>query len=227
MGELEILNVHEHAGVRVAPPSAGERHFVQIVTSEFESTAARFPILFCKNPETGAFYAGAMLGFKPRENLALGSADEADAGRLCDVTREGFYIVEDNIAIDRSIARFGSEQGSPLFDEDDRPAATLRRARSALAQLHDGLPKTEQFLNTLIGLRVIEPIDLSFSFDDGEQLVLEGLYTVSRDALAELDDATALTLFRQGALAHAYAAIASLQHIPRLARLRNDRLTAA
>ncbi|WP_339472295.1 SapC family protein, partial [Pseudomonas sp. EL_65y_Pfl1_R83] len=62
--------------------------------------------------------------------------------------------------------------------------------------------------------------------DDGERLVLEGLYTISRDALAELDDVAVIGLFRQGDLALAQSVLGSQQHLSRLARLRNDRLVA-
>jgi hypothetical protein len=227
MATLEILNVHDHADLRVAAPSAGNRHFVQIVTDEFESVASRFPILFTKHPETGDFYAGAMLGFKLDENIVGGLPDGQAADRLFDVEREGFFIAEENILIDREHRRFASGSAQPLFEDREAPAAALRRVQRALSRLHAGLPRTEQFIKRLLGLKLIEPIDLSFNFDDGERLILEGLYTISRDALADLDDATVIDLFRDHNLAHAYAIIGSLQHIPRLAKLRNDRLTAA
>ena len=79
----------------------------------------------------------------------------------------------------------------------------------------------------LLGARLIEPIDVSLSFDDGERLRLDGLYTVSRDALAELDDATALSLFRAGHLHHAYTLVNSLAQIALLAHRRNERLAGA
>jgi hypothetical protein len=113
-----------------------------------------------------------------------------------------------------------------VFEEEGLPAAALRRVQSALSQLHAGLPRTEQFLKRLLALKLVEPIDLSFSFDDGERLVLEGLYTISRDALAELDDVAVIGLFRQGDLALAQSVLGSQQHLSRLARLRNDRLVA-
>lgn len=227
MPDLERLNVHVHHALRVAGPTATGRHFVQIVGAEFESAAARLPILFAKNPETGAFYAGVVLGFRPGENVVADTADAADADALHDLTRAGFYIVGDDIAIDRTHPRFAADPGQPLFADDDRPTPTLRRIQRALAALHAGLPQTNAFLQRLLARKLVEPIDLSFSFDDGERLSLDGLYTVSRDALADIDDATALDLFRRGDLALVHAAIGSLHHLSRLARMRNDRLSAA
>ena len=73
-------------------------------------------------------------------------------------------------------------------------------------------------------LRLLEPIDISLRFDDGENLQLEGLYTVSLDSIGELDDSTALSLFRKGYLQLAYAMSGSLRQIPVLAHRRNQRL---
>lgn len=227
MADLELLNAQLHAGLRAAAPQANGRHFVPIVLAEFERVAARFPILFCKNAETGEFYAGTVLGFRPGETVALDPSNSADANQLSDVVRAGFYILQDDIAIDPSHPRFGAATGEALFEDGDRPTTALRRVQRALGQLHSGLGQTEAFLKRLLTLKLIEPIDLSFQFDDGERLVLEGLYTISRDALAEIDDAVVVELFREGHLAAIYAVIASLHHMTRLARIRNDSLSAA
>jgi len=223
----EVLNSQMHATLSIAAPSVDERLFVQVVAAEFEAAAARFPILFTKNAETGAFFAGAMLGFKPGQPLFADSRDRIDAQRLFDVEREGFYVSDDSIVIDRDHPRFGGVDGKPVFDWEGKPDEPLRRVQRALAQLSVGLDATDLFIRACLDLKLIEPIDMTFRFDDGEQLALEGLYTISRDALGGLDDAAALDLFRRGWLQLAYAVIGSLQHVPRLARLHNDRLAEA
>ena len=53
----------------------------------------------------GAFYAGAMFGFKPGENL-LGNAAERGGFEPLMLRREGFFMSDSNIAIDRDHARF-------------------------------------------------------------------------------------------------------------------------
>jgi hypothetical protein len=224
MATLEVLNIHTHATLQMAAPTSGDRHFVQVVLDEIESAGAHFPILFCKNAETGDFYAGAMLGLKPGENLVRDEPDGEPASRLHDVVREGFYIAEDAIAIDPEHSRFAVGGGSPVFETDGDATPALRSVQRALGQLHAGVTRTNAFIARLLSLKLVEPIDLSFSFDDGERLSVEGLYTISRDALAELDDGVVLELFRSGDLERIHSVIASLQHIRRLARLRNDRV---
>jgi hypothetical protein len=226
MPTWEVLDSQNHAALRIGAPKTKERLFVQIVAAEFEQAAARFPILFSKNMDTGAFYAGAMLGLQPGKPLFADTREEEDAQRLFDVAREGFYVAEESIVIDREHPRFGAGDGVALFDAEGQPEDALRRVQRALAHLSTGLEPTDRFIQRCLALKLIEPIDLSFRFDDGERLTLDGLYTISRDGLSALDDASALDLFRQGYLQLAYTIIGSLQHVGRLARLHNDRLAA-
>jgi hypothetical protein len=220
----EVLNSQSHASLRIGAPQTHERLFVQIVAAEFETVAARFPILFSKRGDTGAFYAGAMFGLQPDKPLFADARDVEDAQRLFDLAREGFYVSDDSIVIDRENSRFQDAAGAALFDADGQPGDALRRVQRALAQLSTGLEPTDHFTQRCLALNLIEPIDLSFRFDDGERLTLDGLYTISRDGLSALDDATVLDLFRNGYLQLAYMVIGSLQHVGRLARLHNDRL---
>jgi hypothetical protein len=55
-------------------------------------------------------------------------------------------------------------------------------------------------------------------------LRLDGLYTVSRDGLNELDDAQLAALFRKGYLQAALCATFSLNQVGVLAHRRNQRL---
>ncbi len=75
-------------------------------------------------------------------------------------------------------------------------------------------------------LKLVEPIDISLEFDDGQRLSLDGLYTISRDNLNELTDSDTIALFRCGYLQAAITMSISLNQINVLARRRNNRLTA-
>ena len=110
-----------------------------------------------------------------------------------------------------------------MFDESAEPGTTLRGIQRVLGDLHSGLEQTKTFIAALANLKLIESIDISLRFDDGERLTLQGLYTVSLDRLRDLDDASALGLFRAGHLQLAYTMTASLKQIGRLAHIRNRR----
>jgi len=57
MSSRERLNPRDHGHLRLRPRSGPEPHFVQIVPAEFAPAAACCPIMFSKDPTSGAFYA--------------------------------------------------------------------------------------------------------------------------------------------------------------------------
>jgi hypothetical protein len=225
---LELLDAERHGTLRLGDLPASRPHFVQIVASEFVAAAAVCPIFLTKNAETGQFYAGAMFGFEPGEDLTSGSGgDQARLFTPLDLSRSGFFIVSDGaIAVDPGHPRFAVPSGGALFEGDGRPAPALRRVQHALAQLNIGISETDAFIAAVVAARLVEPIDIGLSFDDGRTLNLAGLYTVSLDALGELDDATVVDFFRRGYLQLIYAMAGSLKQVGRLAKLRNDKIAA-
>jgi hypothetical protein len=218
--QFELLDPETHRHLCLRPNRNAVPHFVQIVVSEFAEAAACCPILLTKDAATGAFYAGAMFGFKPGESFVDDLTSRGGFNPLA-MQRDGFYISGEHIAIDRRNPRFSETDGEPLFDAARQPNSCLRQIQRALGQLQAGIEVTSSFIRALSELKLIEPIDISLTFG-GELLRLEGLYTVSLDAIRELDDAAALHLLRSGDLQLAYTMNASLKQIPVLARLRNQ-----
>lgn len=206
----------------MAPPP-----LVQIVLAEFAAAAVCCPILLAKSAETGRFYAGALFGFRPDENLV---GDDAGAGQAffpLELERQGFFVSDENIAVDLDHPRVSDNNGERLFDANGEPGEPLRRIQRALGLLKSGIDETDAFIRTFLELHLIEPIDISLRFDDGEQLKLDGLYTITLDGLHELDDAAVLKLFRSGYLQLAYCVAGSVRQIPVLAHRRNQRLAGA
>lgn len=225
MADMELLDSARHAALRVSSAPDATRHFVQLVAGEFLSAALHYPILFARNPETGDLYPGALMGLVPDENLCLGAKGTLAGYRPADLERQAFYVSGENIAIDPAHPALTQADGAPLFEADGSPAPALRRVQAALRTLHSGLPETEAFIARLLEHKLVEPIDLSFQFDNGESLRLDSLYTISLDALHALSDQAALALFRNGDLQLIYAVAGSVRHIPQLAGRRNDRLS--
>jgi hypothetical protein len=222
--QLETLSPEAHGTLKFEAWKGKKPHFVQIVASEFAAAAVACPIFITKSMETGQFYAGAMFGFKQGEDLTIMPGDEAGSFLPLDLQRQGFFVSGDDIAIEPTNPRFQTDHGEPLFDESRNVSGALRRMFRILSLMQTGIAETDTFIAALLQAKILEPIDISLRFDDGEKLVLEGLYTASLDALGDLDDATALRLFREGHLQLAYAMIGSLKQVPVLAQRRNRRL---
>jgi hypothetical protein len=223
---VELLDSEKHRQLRLRP--AGDKpHFVQIVAAEFAAAAACCPVLFTKEADTGRFFAGAMFAFKPGESYLHDSIERAGFTPLT-LQRDGFFIAGDQIAIDRSNPRFSDTEGEPLFDGASQPGVALRRIQRVLGQLKAGIETTDRFIRALAELKLIEPIDISLSFDTGdERLTLQGLYTVSVDSLRTIADAAAVRMLRAGHLQLAYTMNASLEQLPGLARVRDQAIRKA
>ena len=223
--ELVGLNPESHGDLGVRPFHPEARRFVAIVASEFAAAAICCPIFFTKSAETGAFYAGALFGFAEGLPLTGNEADKIDAFVSLDRKRTGFYIAGDHIAIDETCPRFSRTEGEALFQSDGSPAPALRAIQSVLTQLHTGKAETDAFIKAVMDLKLVEPIDIALSFDDGQKLSLQGLYTIGLDGLSELDDATVVSLFRAGHLQLAYTVALSARQLPAMAARHNSRLS--
>ncbi len=226
MPAWEMLNREEHAGLRVSRACDATRHFAQIVADEFPRAAPYYPVLFTKHPETGAFYAGVVMGLEPGDNLLTVDGALPDY-RPADLERQGFFVNDGQMVIDREHPVFAGARGEAVFAIDGEPAPALKRVQQALHTLQHGIPATDEAIKRFLAQGLLEPIDVTLDFDDGNRLRLDGLYTISLDALHALPDPAVLALFRTGDLQLAYAQTGSLRHIRTLGRIRNARLLDA
>ena len=227
VAQYELLNAETHRGLRMRAEIGGHPPFVMVTINEFPAAAAVCPIFFSKDSETGEFYAGALFGFEEGELLVEDAGKRDAVFRPLELQRQGFLISDENIAVDLAHPRLGDGATIPLFEEDGSPTEAMRRVQWALGQLKGGVDATRDFIRELLALKLIEPIDISLAFDDGQKIQLDGLYTVSRDALNDLDDAKLIELFRKGYLQAAFSMTFSLNQVAVLARRRNARLSAA
>jgi len=226
MTKVALLNNHDHRAVRVQAGASARygdnQRFVAVILGEFPHLVAHYPILLTKDQNTGAFFVGAVLGFDEGENLFL---DERgmETYRPLNLQRGPFFTAGNEVAIDLDSPRLEAG-GKPLFTENGEPTQYLQSIMALFRDLKPGLEMTKAFVETLVGLKLIEPIDIDLAFDDGSKRKLTGLYTVNQQSLAALPDATVIDLFRKGYLQLIYLMMASLKQVPVLARRKNDAL---
>lgn len=223
---LEMLSAQAHRNVHMRPyVDDNHPHFVPIVIQEFVTASVSCPIFFAKDATTGEFYSAALFGFTPGELLVDSASRGRPTFRPLEMQRQGFVASDHNIAIDTANPRFGSGAALALFEDGGAPSNALRHIQRIIGELAAGGESTRKFIAELLRLRLIEPVDIALSFDDGQSLSLDGLYTVSRDALSGLNDSDTMALFRAGYLQAALCMSASLGQIAILAERRNARLT--
>jgi hypothetical protein len=197
--QLEILNDVAHRDLRMRlDPGPQHPNFVMIVIGEFASAASTCPIFLAKDAGTGEFYVAALFGFQPGEVLV-----EQIAGRPAflplELQRQGFYASGTNIALDPAHSRFGPDATIALFEEDGTPSNALRKMQRTIGLLAGGVEETRDFIKEILRLDLVEPVDVSLEFDDGQ---------------------------RRGYLQAAITMSVSLNQVDVLARRRNYLLTA-
>ncbi len=229
MARLELLNPAAHRDVHIRTRFDAIRrdapHFVPVVAGEFVKLAAHYPVVLTKSAETGTFFAGAVLGIEAGHALLPRHSDGRDSYLPLDLRRAPFFTSGESLAIDLDHPRVDTTEGEPLFDAELQPTPFLRGIQAMITELKYGLEETGRFIESLLALDLVEPIDVTLRFDDGTRHRLDGLYTVSLDRLHALTDADALGLFRSGHLRLSYAMAGSLEQISVLAQIHNNRLT--
>ena len=231
MTRIVVLNSLVHRTVRVQTEAAAKlgdnQRFVPVVVSEFPLLAAHYPILLSKDSDTGAFFCGAMLGIDEGENLFLKQGGGHEGYRPLNLQRVPFFVSGEDLAIDFDHPRVGADTGQALFNEGGEPTPYLQSIMAVFQQLKPGSEMTKRFIETLLSLNLLEPVDIVLGFDDGTKRNLVDLYTVNEDLLRQLPDASVIELFRRGYLQLIYLLIASLKQIPVIAKNKNDRFLTA
>ena len=225
MSNVVLLDSQSHRKLRVHAQAAAHygdnQRFVAVVVNEFHALAMHYPILFSKDADTGQFYCGAMLGFDTGENLFLDEHRSLSAYRPLNLQRGPFLTAGSDLAIDLDHPRVASSGDQQLFTEGGEPSSYLQSIMGLMRDLRPGLERTRVFIDTLLGLKLIEPMTISARFDDGTNREFTGLYTVNRSQLQELADAAVVDLFRRGYLQLIYLMLASLDQVSALAERKN------
>jgi hypothetical protein len=231
MTQIVLLDKEAHRSLKVdgrASATYGDdRHFVQVTVNEFPLLVVHYPLFFSKNPNTGEFYCGVMLGFKEGENLFLQEWEEREFYRPLILQRGPFYAQGPELAIDLDHPRVGAESGKSLFTEYGQPTRYLQSIIWAFQDLKPGIETSKFFVARLLELNLIEPVDIDVEFEDGSTHKCVGLYTVNQETLSRLPDDVVVELFRRGYLRLIHMMIVSLKQFPVLARKRNGRLLEA
>jgi len=231
MTQIVPLNRQTHRDVKVdGRPSAAygdNQRFAPVVVREFAQLVIHYPILFSKRQDTGELYCGVMLGFDEGENLFLDDWRERELYRPLALQRIPFYAHGPELAIDLDHPRVGAEGGKLLFTEAGEPTKYLKSIMWAFQDLKPGMEATQAFITQLLQLKLLETIEVEVELDDGTNRHCLGLYTINQDALARLPDRAVVELFRRGALQLIHLMIASLKHVPVLARRKNAQLLQA
>ena len=232
MSKYEILDKDQHGQVRIKTgysAALGDAvMYVMTYPMEFRDIQSCYPILFTKDPNTGGFFATAMLGFEPEQNLFL-KDDSWDAAYVPAMQqRQPFLIAtgqegRDPVAsLDVDHPRVSQDEGESLFDGEGATTDFLNQKIALLEKLHRGLQHGSGFIDTLLKHELLEEITLDFAFQDGGKRSVQGFYTIAEERLFELPGDVLESLNKAGYLQPVFMAVASLSRLRDLIQRRNQ-----
>lgn len=233
MSQYEILNAEKHRQLRIKTGySAALGDAVMHVMTfpmEFRDIQGYYPILFTKEPNTGGFFAAALLGFEADQNLFL-QQDGWDATYVPALTqRQPFLIATgaegDNatpvVSLNLDHPRVGQDEGEALFDAEGEPSGFLNQKIALLEKVHQGLRHGTGFIDTLLKHQLLEQITLDLTFTDGRKISVQEFYCIAEGRLYELRGDVLESLNEAGFLQPVFMAVASLSRIRDLIERRN------
>ncbi|MBT8145400.1 MAG: SapC family protein [Gammaproteobacteria bacterium] len=233
MSQYEVLNKEKHRQLRIktgygAALGDAVMH-VMTYPMEFRDIQSCYPILFTKDSNTGGFFAAAVLGFEPDQNLFL-QGNTWDASYIpALIQRQPFLIAKggegDNatpvVSLDLDHPRVSQDEGEPLFDIEGNSTEFLNQKIALLDKLHRGLQHSSGFIDTLLRHELLEQITLDFTFNDGSKKSVQGYYCIAEDRLYQLQGDVLESLNKAGYLQPVFMAVASLSRTRDIIERRN------
>ena len=143
MSQYEALNTEKHRQLRVKTgysAALGDAvMYVMTYPMEFRDIQSCYPILFTKDPNTGGFFASAVLGLEPNQNLFLqdNSWDAAYVPALAE--RQGTMLIAwqeiagaevSAASVDITSLKMSSRKARPRASRGSSSPSTTRHRRS-------------------------------------------------------------------------------------------------
>lgn len=206
--------------------------------TEFADVQREYPIFFRRDSK-GEYYAVALLGFAPDENLFL-QGDRWDATYVPGIIARGPFLIgfqeiqeggelrrSPVIHIDMDNPRVNEIEGERVFLEQGGHSPYLQRMMRVLGGLSDGHAVAKAMFDAYASLDLIAPVDLEVKITGTEPVSLAGFHTIEREKLAGLDSAKLHDLHRSGFLHGAYLVLASHGTLNKLIERKVKKVQAA
>ena len=233
MSQYQVLNREKHRQLRIKTgysAALGDAvMYVMTYPMEFRDIQSCYPILFTKDPNTGGFFAAAVLGFEADQNLFLHD-NGWDAPYIpAVVQRQPFLIATggegDNatpvVSLDLDHPRVSQDEGEALFDSAGDPTEFLKQKIALLDKLHRGMQHSSGFIDALLQHELLEQITLDVAFNDGSKKSVQGFYCIAEERLFQLPGDVLESLNQAGYLQPVFMAVASMSRMRDIIERRN------
>ncbi len=190
---------------------------VPLMTVEFSSAGCEYAIVFAGAGE-GTTVPVAILGIEDKQNLYVTGDGGWKAHYIpAFVRRYPFIFAADGeaktftLCIDEGFAGCNQEgHGRPLFDDQGERTDYLQGVLRFLQQYQVQHQRTQNFVQRLQDLNLLEPMQANVALKSGEKHSLAGFQVISRKELNGLSADVIHELFKDGVLELIYSHLQSL-----------------
>jgi len=201
-----------------------------VTLSEIPRLVIEYPIAFTKGDENGLVVPVALFGVNPEQNMFWHEDRWNSVSVPLNIGRLPLFVgVADNPAggegakalvpcIDLENPGVQESDGEALFEANGTETPYLRHKLASLAELVDGEQRTRAFIERLVALELIQPIQLELKAPNRQPRKITGLLSIDDKKLRTLDGAVLAELNGLGYLHAMYAMLSSLGHLQVLAR---------
>jgi hypothetical protein len=201
-----------------------------VVLAEIPRLVIEYPIVFTKNEQTGQYLCVALFGVDPDQNLYWREGRWSSFSVPLNVGRQPLFVrIAENPAggpgakglvtcIDLDNPGVQTSAGEALFDAAGAETPYLRHKLALLSELVTGEQRTRAFVEKLVALDLIQPMQLELRTRGSAPRKISGLHSIDEKKLHSLDGATLAELHAPGYLHAMHAMVSSLGHLQILAR---------
>jgi hypothetical protein len=227
--KLAPVTREAHKNLKVKPIEnfsfSKDFHIASVMVHEFVRAAAVYPIVFLEDAENN-FRPVAMIGLEVGKNLFIDEDGKWQASYVPAIIRRYPFALakagegdQYTVCLDEDASVLGSEDGSPLFDENGEPTAVIENVKKYLSELQQMEMFTNNFCSFLKENNLFTPLNMRVVADDKLKNIT-GCYVVNEERLNNMSDATFLDIKNRRYLPAIYAHLTSLAQIERLAMLQ-------
>ncbi|RYY75458.1 MAG: peptidase [Gammaproteobacteria bacterium] len=239
MTTLVALNSKKHHLLKIdtgeVESQGGHLHMVPVVLTEFAKLSLQYPIVVTKNQDNGRFTCVTLFGLEKGENLFFNGNEWNSIYLPLQIRRQPFFLgksEEDDkrvICIDMSHASIINENsmlkenGKKLFNADGSETQYLADLKNILAELSEGENTTQLFIQELLSMNLLQPMQLQIALENEQSFRVDGLYTINEQALTKVTSENLISLHHKNFLHPIYIMLTSIGHIYGLIDKKNKR----
>lgn len=229
--KLELLSREKHSNLKLQQLSnlffAKNMGSTPVLISETGKLGLTFPIVFTAE-ENPSITAITSLG---NDNLAITKDGKWITDYVPAVYRKypfTYVNIKENaeekvVAIDVEAQNLSTEEGIPLFDENNEQTQLLKDTIHFLTSYEEESMKTKSIAKIISDTNILEDREISVGEGEEKKVLVKGFKVVSKEKLDALDDAILALWVRNGIISFINLHIKSLDNMQTLMNLSTQR----